>query len=233
MVVVEVCVEGADAAVAAAAGGADRVELCANGSLGVGGLTPEARDIEAACRRLTVPVHVLIRPRAGDFFYDDEEFGRMGRDIDLARRLGAGGVVLGVNRPDATIDVERLTTLVAQARPLVVTFHKAFDELKDPFHALDELARLGVERVLTSGQAPSAREGLTLLRVLTRRAGSRVAVMAGGRVRASDLPGLLGVGLREIHVASAVTVDGATDAGAVRQFVAEVRRVESQTSGAG
>lgn len=215
--VLEICVEGVASALAAEAGGADRVELCVG--LAVDGLTPPREVVAEACRRLSIPVHVLVRPRAGGFVHDRDELATMMRSIDEARSLGAAGVVLGVNRSDATIDEIQLAALIARARPMTVTFHKAFDVLADPVAGLDVLSRLGVDRVLTSGGATTAREGLPRLAELAARPGVRTIVMAGGRVREDDLPRLVAAGLKEVHVGSAVVVGGLVDSGRVRRLV--------------
>ena len=212
----EVCVTTAASASAAERGGADRVELCDD--LSVGGVTPTPAEARDACRRLTIPVHVLIRPRAGDFVYAPDEFDRMLRQIDAAKSLGASGIVLGLLADDGSVDLARTSALVARSRPLSVTFHKAFDETPDPFDALDALAALGVDRVLTSGQAPTARAGLPLLARLVRHARGRIAVMAGGSLTPADVSPLLAAGLDELHTGSAVLIDGATDPAKVRAF---------------
>ncbi len=216
--VVEICVESAEGAEAAWRGGADRVEVCA--ARAVGGVTPGAEEVSLACRNPGLPVSMLIRPRAGDFVYGGDEFGRMALEIAGAKALGASGVVLGLLHPDGTIDLARTAALVAVARPLAVTFHKAFDETPDPFAALDALIALGIERVLTSGQAATARLGLPRLADLTRRAAGRIVVMAGGRIEPGDLPGLSASGVEEIHAGSGVFEGGRTDAGRVRDLVA-------------
>jgi len=215
---VEVCVESPESAAAAEAGRADRVELCVARVLG--GLTPPAADTARACGALAIPVHVLIRPRDGGFVYTGGEFQTMRREVDEAKALGASGVVFGVLHADGTVDRARTAELVALARPLSVTFHKAFDATRDPFEALDVLIDLGVDRVLTSGQAPTAREGLGRLAELVRHAAGRLAVMAGGEVNAADLPGLRGAGLAEVHVGSSVAPTGRTETDRVRTLVA-------------
>jgi copper homeostasis protein len=218
---VEVCVQGVASALAAEMGGADRVELCED--LAVGGVTPSAGAIAVTCSRLTIPVHVLIRPRAGDFAYEGDEYEVMCRDVEAARELGARGVVTGVLSARNTLDHRRTARLVAIARPMTVTFHRAFDEVPDVFETLDALIELGVERVLTSGSAPSARQGLYLLSRLQEHAGDRIVILAGGRVRLDDLQALASAGLREVHCGSAAGPAGRTDPDRVAQLVSVAR----------
>lgn len=220
-VTVEICVEGLRSALAAGEGGADRVELCEH--LAVGGVTPSAGAIEVACRRLEIPVHVLIRPRGGDFVYSDAEHEAMRRDIAVARDRGASGVVLGILRPDGLIDEPRNAALIREARPMSVTFHRAFDEVPDPTAALDALLGLGIDRVLTSGRAESARSGVETLRALVSRSAGRIHVLAGGRVTAEAIPELIEAGLSEVHVGSAACRDGRTDPDLVRRLVSAAR----------
>lgn len=212
----EVCLQGIDSVLAAEEGGADRIELCEH--LAVGGVTPSAGIIAVACQRLSIPVHVLIRPREGDFLYNEAELAVIERDIATARSLGASGVVLGFLRSDGTIDRPQTARMIAIARPMSVTFHKAFDETVDPGQALEDLAALGVDRVLTSGQAPTAREGRAQLAALSGQAAGRVIVMAGGRITEHDLPALVEAGLDEIHVGSAARTGGRTDPARVRRL---------------
>ncbi|MGH9764286.1 MAG: copper homeostasis protein CutC, partial [Blastocatellia bacterium] len=147
---IEVCVDTVESAIAAQRGGADRIELC--GNLIEGGITPSIGAIEMVRKNLSIPLHVVIRPRGGDFLYSDIDFEVMKRDIELVKWLGADGVVFGVLTPRAAVDVERTEDLIARARPLSVTFHRAFDMTRDPYQSLDDLIALGVNRVLTSGQ---------------------------------------------------------------------------------
>jgi len=194
----EVCVESVEAAVAAVQGGAHRVELCAD--LLEGGITPSAGTIALARARLGIRLHVLIRPRGGDFCYSATELAIMRHDIATARALGADGVVLGVLLPDGTVDAARTAELMAAARPLSVTFHRAFDVTRDPHEALEALIALGVDRVLTSGQESSALEGLDTLAALVRQAGDRITVMPGGGIRAGNVAKIVaGTAAREIH----------------------------------
>ncbi len=200
---VEICVSDVESGVAAEAGGAHRVELCEN--LSVGGTTPSAGAIALCCQSLSIPVHVLIRPRAGDFVYSDLEMKVMRHDIQAAKELGAAGVVLGVLKPDATIDGERTAELSALARPLAVTFHKAFDQVRSLPEALDGLIELGVDRVLSSGGRPTALEGVENLAALVARANGRLVVMAGGRIERSSVAPVVRRGnVREVHLGSAV-----------------------------
>jgi copper homeostasis protein len=218
---VEICVEGIASALAAGAGGADRIELCEN--LAVGGVTPSAGAIAVACERVRIPVHVLVRPRGGDFVYDEPEEAVVARDIAMAKGLGASGVVVGALTPERRIDRARTARWIEAARPLTVTFHKAFDETADPFRALDELAELGVDRILTSGQASTAREGLARLAELARRGAGRLVVLAGGAIGELDVAPVVAAGLTEIHLASAVRRDGRVDPGLVRRIVDRAR----------
>src|SRR4029079_2315147 len=151
-----------------------RVELCDN--LLEGGTTPSAGTIELARQHLTIALNVIIRPRGGDFCYSKIEFEIMRRDIELVKLMGADGVVIGILNPNGTIDKARTRTLVELARPMTVTFHKAFDMTRDPFAALDTLIELGVDRVLTSGQESSVLEGLDVVRALVKRAGRKIII---------------------------------------------------------
>jgi copper homeostasis protein len=197
----EVCVESAEGAVAAEAGGAHRVELCSD--LLEGGLTPSYGTLAVARARLGVPIMAMVRPRGGDFCYSDVEFEVMREDVRAAKGLGASGVVFGLLNPDGTIDRERTAALLALARPLPVTFHRAFDVSRDPFGALDTLIDLGVDRVLTSGQEPSVLEGLDLIAELVERASGRIVVMPGGGITERTMGRIAAAsGARELHFAS-------------------------------
>ncbi len=222
MALVEICAEGIASAFSAIAGGADRVELCEN--LAAGGVTPSIGAITRLCRAGGgKAVHVLIRPRGGDFLYQSFEVEAMRIDLEAARAAGTSGVVLGLLTPEGRVDLSGSRWLIEAARPMSVTFHKAFDATRDPFEALDDLIALGVDRVLTSGRAATAREGLPLLVELVRRSAGRIAVMAGGSIRESEVPALVEAGLAEIHLGSAAALEGATDAGLVRRIVALAR----------
>jgi copper homeostasis protein len=198
-ILLEACVDSVESAMAAQAGGADRVELCSN--LLEGGTTPSAGMIEVCRERLRVPMHVLVRPRGGDFVYSDVEIEVMQRDIALAKQLGAKAVVLGALHPDGTIHVEQVRALMGAAHPLSVTFHRAFDFTPDADAALDTLIGLGVERVLTSGQAPMAVEGTQTLRRLVMRAEGRIGILAAGGMSEENVTTVVErTGVREVHV---------------------------------
>ena len=202
--IVEICVADVASAEAAEAGGASRVELC--DSLAAGGTTPSAGAIALACRRLSIPVHVLIRPRAGDFIYSRLELDVMRHDIEVAKSLGAAGIVVGVLTADGLIDREQMAGLAALGRPLSLTCHKAFDQVSDQREAIDVLVDVGFDRVLTSGGCSRALEGVEMLRALSERAAGRLSVMAGGRLDALSLPRVIGEGrVNEVHLGSAVS----------------------------
>ncbi len=197
-VLIEACVESAEAAVAAAAAGVGRVELCDN--LVEGGTTPSWGTIQLAVARLGIPVFVMIRPRGGDFVYTELEFEIMQRDIEVAKQLGAAGVVLGLLQQDGTVDRDRTERLIDVADPLPVTFHRAFDVTRDPLEALDALMGLGVHRVLTSGQRDRAVESLPLLRTLVERAGTGLVVMVGGDITPDNAGDIAqATGATELH----------------------------------
>lgn len=178
MAKIEVCTGSLNSAIAAQKGGAHRIELCDN--LYEGGTTPSYGMIKKATELLDIPIHVIIRPRGGDFCYNDEEFDVMVEDIKMCKDHNVDGVVIGLLNPDGTIDVEKSGKLVKIARPMSVTFHRAFDMTPDPFNALSSLIKIGVDRVLTSGQKDSAIDGAKLLNELIERAENDIIIMPGG-----------------------------------------------------
>jgi copper homeostasis protein len=194
-----VCCASPDFAIDAEAAGADRVELCTN--LVEGGTTPSAGAIEVALHRLTVPVMVMIRPRGGDFLYSASEVAVMRRDVETAGTLGAHGVVLGLLHEDGAIDHARTRQLIEAARPMEVTFHRAFDLSRDLAASLDVLLDLGVDRVLTSCGRSAVIDGLDTLAALVERAGEALVVMPGGGIRPENVRAVAAVaGVREVHV---------------------------------
>jgi copper homeostasis protein len=205
--ILEVCVESVEGAIAAQDGGADRVELCAN--LLEGGTTPSAGSIEQARRSLHIGLQVMIRPRGGDFCYSTTEFEIMKLDIETAKSAGADGVVIGILREDGSVDEARTRALTELARPMNVTFHRAFDMARDPYEAMETLIKIGINRILTSGQESSVLEGLDLISDLVRRAGSRIIIMPGGGIHERNLGKIVEHSrAKELHVAALSLIEG-------------------------
>jgi copper homeostasis protein len=193
----EVCIDAVDMARQAEKAGAGRLELCV--SLVEGGITPSFSLIEKVCKSVHIPVHVMVRPRAGDFYYTEDEFELMKTDIKHAHKAKAAGVVFGILNHDGTIDVERCRELKAIASPMHVTFHRAFDLTPDPFLALEEVITLGFHSILTSGQAQTAEDGLELIRELIKRAENRIEIMAGSGVNSNTVKLLKEAGVTTYH----------------------------------
>lgn len=195
---IEVCAYSLESCINAQAGGAGRIELC--GGLGEGGTTPSAGLIELVREHVQIPLFVMIRPRGGDFVYDVFEEEIMMKDIALAKKLGADGVVLGILHADGQVNVERTKAMVDFAHPLKVTFHRAFDLTPDPIKALKAVIETGAERILTSGQKPAAIEALDLLAKLSKEAGSSIEIMAGGGVSYNNAVALAETGVHALHL---------------------------------
>jgi copper homeostasis protein len=196
----EVCLESVDSVIASDRGGAQRVELCAN--LLEGGTTPSAGAIRAAREKAKIAINVMIRPRGGDFLYTDAEFVSMQHDIRMAKELGADGIVLGLLRPDGTVDVERTRQLVELAKPLPVTFHRAIDVSRDLLEALEDVISTGASHVLTSGGKPSVVEGATMVAKMIEAAKDRIIVMPGCGIRPDNVLSILeATGASEVHIA--------------------------------
>jgi copper homeostasis protein len=195
----EVCVDSIAGLLAAEAGGAQRIELCAR--LDLGGLSPARELLDAAIARTRLPLHVMVRPRAGDFVATAAEVLAMEAEIaGLRDRGGVAGVVFGVLTPAGRVDVAATRRLLAAARPLSVTFHRAFDASADLDQALEDLVELGVDRILSSGGAADAYAGRARLGELVRRARGRLVVMAGGGVRPGNVAAILAeTGVLEVH----------------------------------
>jgi copper homeostasis protein len=196
---IEVCVDSVASARAAERGGAGRLELCS--ALVEGGISPSAGLIETTKAAVRVPLHVMIRPRGGDFCYDPHEFDAMKRDIELVKRFGADGVVFGILDLNGQIDARRTQELLDLSRPLSVTFHRAFDVTADLFRALEDLCNLGIDRVLTSGGYRTCLLGREKIADLIKKADRRIVVMPGGGIKPENARNLVErTGAREIHV---------------------------------
>ena len=181
----EISVETVEAALAAQRGGADRVELC--GNLNIGGVTPGVEMMRAVRKQLHIPIFVMIRPRGGDFVYSEAEFAEMKRSIDEAKQAEMDGVVLGILKNERRVDIGHTRELVEFARPLHVTFHRAFDDCADLREALEDVIQTGASRILTSGGAKSAPEGASMLAELVELASERVVILPGSGINASNI----------------------------------------------
>ena len=183
--IIEVCAESYEYAVKAEKAGADRIELCKD--LHLDGLTPDYETAKRTIDSLNIPVFILIRPREGDFIYSDEEFELMKQDILKFKEMGCKGIVSGVLNNDKSIDIERTQELVELSKPLEFTFHRAFDIVSSPLNEIENLIRLGVDRVLTSGQKDKAIDGLDLLLKLKNISKNRLVIMPGSGISKNNL----------------------------------------------
>jgi len=181
----EICSFDLMSALLAQAAGANRIELCAGPA--EGGTTPGPGTILAARERLHIDLYPIIRPRGGDFLYSDEEYDTMLKEVAYCKQVGCNGVVIGLLNVDGTIDKKRAARLVELAYPLGVTFHRAFDWAINPFEAMEDIISIGCERILTSGQRPTAVEGSALINELVRQADDRIIIMPGSGVRSDNI----------------------------------------------
>jgi copper homeostasis protein len=206
MIQVEICVDSVAGAVAAERGGANRIELCDN--LMEGGTTPSAGCIKVVRHNVNIPLHVIIRPRGGDFLYSKQEVEVMREDIEIAKTLGTHGIVIGCLTPEGEIDKDLTDKLLKLARPLSVTFHRAFDMCRNAEKALEDLITLGVDRVLTSGQEASCLEGMELIASLQKQAAGRIIVMPGGGITARNIQRIVDrTGVSEVHLSARRNVE--------------------------
>ena len=229
MIDVEICANSVASARAAKEGGAQRIELCTN--LECGGLTPSAEAIECCVRELGLRTHVLVRPRDGDFFYNNAEVAEIERDVKMCRRLGAAAVVVGFLDCDGRIDVGLTRRIVEMAAPMEVTFHRAFDEARqDPIEALRAVMDAGCHRLLTSGQRTTAIEGAETIRRMVEYTGqSQFKILAGSGVTPDNVYSLIkSTGVTEVHGSCKATLpDGTmqTDVAAVRSLFKEIAKL--------
>lgn len=201
----EICTPNYQSAKNAFKADAHRIELCEQ--LNIGGVTPSYKLIEKVKDNLDIETFVLVRPRGGNFVYTDQEFETMKSDIEFCKEQGCDGIVSGVLKSDKTIDLVRTKALVELARPLAFTFHRAFDEVVKPQEALEQLIEIGVERILTSGQKPTAEEGLKLLNELHQKAQNRITILAGAGINAKNAVKFKDIGLLEIHASASKYID--------------------------
>ena len=220
--ILEISVESVAAAMAAERGGAQRIEFCANAR--EGGTTPSDELLRAVRERVRLPILSMVRPRAGDFVYSDAVFEIMRRDIQAAKEFQMDGVVLGLLEADGRIDVERSAQLVEQARPLPVTYHRAFDESRDLQKSLEDVIKTGAARLLTSGGRRTAPEALGVLAELVRIAGERLIVMPGSGIHAGNIRKVARTtGAREFHAGLSSVI--ASPANNLAAFEEEVRKL--------
>ena len=233
--IVEICANSVQSAINAEKGGADRIELCQN--LNEGGTTPSYAAIKYCVENLSLKTMVLIRPRPGDFCYNDVEYEAIKEDVLMCRELGAHGVVIGFLDRNLDVDTKRTAEIVKLARPMEVTFHRAFDRCRDWHVALEQIIECGCDRILTSGQRKTAPEGYENLREIQNLAGNRIKILAGSGVNSQNVAYLIrATGVGEVHSSCKHTIENRqktniedssryieTDSEEVKRFVEAVR----------
>ncbi len=183
--ILEACVDSVESALAAARGGASRLELCSN--LVIGGTTPSPWLFEEIRKHTDIKIHALIRPRFGDFCYTDSEFSIIRGEVKGFREMGAEGVVIGILKPDGTLNMEQMKILMEEAEGMSVTLHRAFDVCADPFVAMEQAIELGIDTILTSGQKNVCTLGTDLLRELVEKSAGRICIQVGSGVNAQAI----------------------------------------------
>ncbi len=202
--ILEICANSFQSAIAAQKAGAQRIELCSE--LALGGVTPSHGLIEKVVQALEIPVHVLIRPRSGDFTYYDDEFDVMLRDVAYCRESKIAGIVSGVLQSDLTIDKERTRLLVEASGGMSFTFHRAFDWTPNATKALQTLKEIGVDRILSSGHSKTALDGLFELKMLNEKAGSSLSILPGGGINPSNVHHFIEACFTEVHASASNTI---------------------------
>lgn len=195
--ILEICASNYQSAINAQNAGAHRIELCSE--LAVGGITPSFGLIKQVLKNLKIPVFVLIRPRSGNFTYSDADFEIMKQDILICKELGCQGIVSGILNLDNTVDDERTKELIALSKPMTFTFHRAFDWTPNPFEALHTLMELKVDRILTSGQSTSAKNGILILNQLKQTAEGKLIILPGAGINSNTILIFKGSGFTEVH----------------------------------
>lgn len=197
MKLLEIAVFNMSSALLAAEAGADRLELCENPE--EGGTTPSFAALQIAMEKISIPVFPIIRPRGGDFLYDDTEVEMIKRDLLLCKQMGFQGAVIGLLKKDGSIDTDQTSRLVEWSYPMEITFHRAFDRAKDPIRSLTDIIQSGCSRLLTSGQRPNVGDGLDLVQTLVQKGGEDIIIMPGSGVRTELMDALLKTGATEFH----------------------------------
>jgi copper homeostasis protein len=186
--------------------GADRIELCDNPA--DGGTTPSYGTIKSARAMTTLDLFIMIRPRGGDFLYSEVEFETMKEDVKVCKELGCDGVVAGMLTKDGDVDVKRMSSIVNLAYPMSVTFHRAFDRSNDPFKAMEDIIKTGCERILTSGQQPTAMEGAAMINELINKADERIIIMPGSGIRSNNINEIAKTtNAKEFHSSARISID--------------------------
>ncbi|NVJ88601.1 MAG: copper homeostasis protein CutC [Flavobacteriaceae bacterium] len=200
----EICANSYQSAINAQKANADRIELCS--ALSVGGLTPSYGLLHQISKEITIPVHVLIRPRSGNFCYTDNEFQQMKSDITLCKKLGFKGIVSGILNKNNTLDIERTKELVELSKPLSLTFHRAFDCVQNPEETLLQLIDLGIDRVLTSGLKNKAIDGIETLKSLNNIANGKIGILPGSGINTDNILAFKKAGFSEVHTSASKVI---------------------------
>ena len=225
--ILEICANSYQSAVNAEIAGAHRIELCSE--ISVGGITPSLGLLKKVLQSLTIPVHVLIRPRSGNFTYSDKEFEIMKENIRLCKDLGCAGIVAGVLLEDNTIDIKRTKELIELSKPMSFTFHRAFDIVSKPKEALLQLIALGVHRLLTSGQEEKAENGIDLLIELQKLAKNKLTILPGSGINSENCIHFKNTGFTEIHSSASKIISSRTHSyfGNTPQTVSDIDRIKN------
>lgn len=234
-ILLEIAVETLQSALAAERAGANRIELCSN--LAVGGVTPDVALLKAVREQIQIPIFVMARPRGGNFVYSELEFEEMQEAVALAKNESADGVVLGILKPDNHVDVVRTRELVAMARPLPVTFHRAFDETADQMEAMEDVIRTGAARILTSGGKATAPAGAEAISSLIAASRGRIQIMPGAGITGANIAEVAErTRATEFHAGlGSIMPYGSRETARfeseIRKMSEELQRVNSKTSG--
>ena len=195
--ILEVCANSYESAINAEKGGAHRIELCEN--LSVGGLTPNFDLAKKVISELNIPVFILIRPRKGDFNYSHEEFEQIKKDIILSKKIGCKGIVSGILTKDKKLDINKTKELIKLSKPLEFTFHRAFDDILNPIDGLHQLIKLRADRILTSGQKKTAIDGIELIKKLINISNNTIKIMPGSGINSTNILEINKLNINEIH----------------------------------